>query len=589
MSSAPEIIADAVERALGAPAMIRPCADAKFGDYQANGVMAVAKQRKENPRALADKVIAQLYGAPSTINLANVCEPPTVAGAGFINFRLKPLFVAQQAAAAAADERLGVPKVAKPETVVIDFSSPNVAKPMHVGHIRSTIIGDSLARVMKFLGHRVITDNHLGDWGTQFGVLIAGLKAKKDDKFFQAGYQADPIGALEQLYKHVSDWMKDPMTRTELGYDAREEVAKLQRGDPENRKIWQEIIDLSRREFDKIYQRLGVTFNHTLGESFYNPMLQGIVDELRERGIARESNSAMCIFFEDNPELKSAAPLIIQKADGAFLYGTTDMATLKYRIEQWHPDEIIYVTDARQQLHFKQVFAAARKWWKKVPDLRHVYFGSILGEDGTPLKTREGTPVKLADLLDEAEERALAVVTEKNPELPSETRKEIARAVGIGAVKYADLSQNRTTDYVFSWPKMLAMTGNTAPYMQYAYVRVQSIFRKAGVWEGPQRPEDRGTKAAPTFTLDHPAELDLAKHILRFPETLQAVADDDKPNWLTAYLYDLAGKFSVFYDNCPVLQSEEPTRSSRLTLCRLTADVMKRGLNLLGIDVIEQM
>ncbi|HUJ09712.1 MAG TPA: arginine--tRNA ligase [Verrucomicrobiae bacterium] len=575
MSSAPEMIAEAVERALGAPAMIRPCADPKFGDYQANGVMAVAKQRKENPRALAEKVMGQLQ-------LSEVCEPPTLAGAGFINFRLKPAFVAQQLSRVAADSRLGVPVVARSKTIVIDFSSPNVAKPMHVGHIRSTIIGDCLARVLRFLGHQVITDNHIGDWGTQFGMLIVGWKKFRDD----AALAKDPIGELERLYKFVNG-------REDLRDEAKAELVKLQKGDAENRVIWQKIIDLSKQEFEKTYRRLGVNFDHTLGESFYNPMLKGIVEDLKQTGIARESEGAICIFFEDDPELKNAAPLIIQKADGAFLYGTTDLATLKYRINQWHPDEIIYVTDPRQQLHFKQVFAAARKWWKKIPDLRHVYFGSILGEDGKPLKTREGTPVKLGDLLDEAEERALAVVTEKNPELPVETRKQIARAVGIGAVKYADLSQNRTTDYVFSWPKMLAMTGNTAPYMQYAYVRVQSIFRKnaaqcRSVLPGATN-EDHASKGAATITLAHPSELDLAKHILRFPETLQALADDDKPNWLTSYLYDLAGKFSAFYDNCPVLQSEEPTRSSRLTLCRLTADVMKHGLNLLGIDVIEQM
>jgi arginyl-tRNA synthetase len=589
MLTAPEILSDAVERVLGAPALIRLCADPKFGDYQANGVMAVAKQRKENPRTLAEKVIAQL-------KLSTVCEPPTVAGAGFINFRLKPSFVAERVTAAARDERLGVPSATKAKTVVIDFSSPNVAKPMHVGHIRSTIIGDCLSRVLRFLGHRVVTDNHIGDWGTQFGVLIAGLKAKRDSKAFQAAYQADPIEALELLYKEVSSWMNDPITRTELGYDAREEVAKLQRGDDENRRIWQEIIDLSRHEFDKTYTRLGVTFDHTLGESSYNSMLGGVVEELTRRGIARESEGAMCVFFEDDPELKKTAPFLIRKADGAFLYGTTDLATIKYRIEQWHPDEIVYVTDARQKLHFQQLFATARKWWKDVPDLRHVYFGSILSEDGKPLKTREGAPVKLTALLDEAEERALAVVTEKNPELPIETRKAIARAVGIGAVKYADLSQNRTTDYVFSWPKMLAMTGNTAPYMQYAYVRVQSIFRKAGADQNvgaasPPRSAFAGASAdrPQSITLEHRAELDLAKHLLRFGETLQSVMDDDKPNWLTAYLYDLAGKFSSFYDNCPVIQSAEPVRSSRLQLCRLTADVMKRGLNLLGIDVIEQM
>ena len=569
MSSAPEIIADAVERAMrsavgaenAGPAIIRPCADPKFGDYQANGVMAIAKRLGQNPRALAETVIAELH-------LSDVSEPPTVAGAGFLNFRLAPSFVAQRIAAAANDERLGVPTVAQPKTVIIDFSSPNVAKPMHVGHVRSTIIGDCLARVLRFLGHRVITDNHLGDWGTQFGMLLVGWKRFRDDE----ALQRDAIGELERLYKYVND-------HKELRDDAKAELVKLQQGDAENHAIWQKIIDLSLQEFNKTYQRLGVTFDHTLGESFYNPMLKDVVEELKGLNLARESEGAMCIFFEDNPELKKTSPLLIQKADGAFLYGTTDMATLKYRIDQWRPDEIIYVTDARQQLHFKQVFAAARKWWKQSPDLRHVYFGTILGEDGKPLKTRDGTPVKLADLLNEAEERALAVVTEKNPNLSPGERQRIARAVGIGAVKYADLSQNRTTDYVFSWAKMLAMNGNTAPYMQYAYVRVQSIFRKAG-----------NAKAdIATVSLEDPAELDLAKHILRFPETLHAVAEDDKPNWLTSYLYDLTGKFSAFYENCPVLQSAEPTRSSRLLLCRLTADVIKRGLNLLGIEVIEQM
>jgi arginyl-tRNA synthetase len=566
MRSAPDIIADAVENALGAPAVIKTCTDQKFGDYQANGVMAVAKQRGENPRALAEKVIAQLQ-------LSDVCEPPTVAGTGFINFRLKPSFVTTLIMAAARDERLGVPSVTKPKTVVIDFSSPNVAKPMHVGHIRSTILGDCLARVLRFLGHHAITDNHIGDWGTQFGMLIIGWKRFRNDE----ALHKDAITELERLYKYVND-------RPELRDDAKAELVKLQQGDKENEGIWKKIIDLSMLEFAKTYQRLGVAFDHTLGESFYNPMLKGVVDELRRSGIAIESQGALCVFFEDNPELKTAPPLIIQKSDGAFLYGTTDLTTLKYRINQWHADEIIYVTDARQQLHFKQVFAAARKWLKDVPDLRHVYFGSILGEDGKPLKTREGTPVKLSNLLDEAEERALAVVTEKNPDLPVEARKEIARVVGLGAVKYADLSQNRTTDYVFSWPKMLAMTGNTAPYMQYAYVRVQSIFRKS-VRKGEPPAEPHSSQVS----LEHAAELDLAKHILRFPETLQAVADDDKPNWLTGYLYDLANKFSSFYENCPVLQSPEPTRSSRLVLCRLTADVIKCGLNLLGIEVIEQM
>jgi arginyl-tRNA synthetase len=333
------------------------------------------------------------------------------------------------------------------------------------------------------------------------------------------------------------------------------------------------MVELSRQEFEKIYRRLGVSFDHVFGESFYNPMLPGVVAELTGNGIARESDGAVCVFLDGHRN-----PVIVRKADGAFLYATTDLATIRYRLEQWKPDEIVYVTDARQKLHFEQLFAVAGKWMPKLPVMKHVWFGSILGEDGKPLKTRTGENVKLGELLDEAEERALAVVTEKNPELPEETRRQVARAVGIGAVKYADLSQNRTTDYVFSWDKMLALSGNTAPYMQYAYVRVQSIFRKAG-------------KAANTgpISVEHPAELDLAKHILRLPEILQAVAEDDKPNWLTGYLYDLTGKFSAFYESCPVLQSAEPTRSSRLALCRLTADVIKRGLNLLGIEVIEQM
>jgi len=554
MPSVSQILSAAVERALGAPALLR-AADPKFGDYQANGIMAVAKARKENPRALAEQIIRQL-------DVANLCEPPTVAGAGFINFKLKPDFVAQQIDQAGRDDRHGVPAAAQPKTIVIDFSSPNVAKPMHVGHIRSTILGDSLARIGIFLGHRVITDNHIGDWGTQFGMLIIGWKQFRND----AALAADPIGELERLYKFIND-------KPDLRDEAKAELVKLQQGDAENLAIWHKIIELSLLEFAKTYRRLGVSFDHTLGESFYNPQLPAVVADLRQRGLAVESDGALCIFFPGQE-----TPLIVQKADGAFLYGTTDLATLKYRIEQWQPDEIVYVTDARQQLHFQQVFAAAKKWFPATPDLRHVYFGSILGADGKPLKTRSGQNVKLGELLDEAEERALAVVTEKNPELPAEVHRQIARAVGIGAVKYADLSQNRTTDYVFSWDKMLAMNGNTGPYLQYAYVRVQSIFRKAGAATGNT-----------PVTLVHPAELDLAKHILRFSDALETVLADDKPNWLTSYLYELASKFSAFYDNCPVIQSAEPTRTSRLALCRLTADILKRGLNLLGIDVIEQM
>jgi arginyl-tRNA synthetase len=550
-SSAPEILSAAVERALGAPALIRACADPKFGDYQANGIMAVAKQRKENPRALAEKILAQL-------DVAGICEPPTVTGAGFISFRLQPAFVAEQLPHA------GTPQVAKPKTIVIDFSSPNVAKPMHVGHIRSTIIGDCLARVARFLGHHVITDNHIGDWGKQFGMLLLGWKKYRNDY----ALKADPIAELVRLYQFVNG-------REDLHAEAKAELVKLQQGDAGNLAIWKQFIELSQAEFNRIYDRLGIRFDHLHGESFYNAALPDIVEDLKKRGLATLSDGAWCVFL-DEPGLPKT-PFIVQKSDGAFNYATTDLATLKYRVEHFHADEILYVVGAPQADHFKQLFATARRWGYDKVELRHIAFGSVLGEDGKLLRTRTGDTVRLGDLLDEAEVRALAVVTEKNPGLPEDTRRQIARAVGIGAVKYADLSQNRTTDYVFSWSKMLAMTGNTAPYMQYAYVRVQSIFRKAG------------DSATGTILLDHPAELDLAKHLLRFAETLQAVMDDDKPNWLTGYLYDLTGKFSTFYENCPVLQSAEPTRSSRLALCRLTADVIKQGLNLLGIDVIEQM
>ena len=409
MHHAPDILAAAVEDALRAivgpdhagPAQIKPCADPKFGDYQANGIMAVAKQLKQNPRTLAEQVVARL-------KLSGVSEPPTVASAGFISFRLTPAFVAQEINAVANDGRIGVQQVSQPHTVVIDFSSPNVAKPLHVGHIRSTIIGDCLARVRRFLGHRVITDNHIGDWGTQFGMLIVGWKKHRND----AALAADPIAELERLYKLVNEQSAhDAAVREE----AKAKLVKLQRGDSENHAIWQNIINLSRHVFDAAYEQLDVAFDHTFGESFYNPMLPDVVADLQQRGIARESEGALCVFFDDDPELKKTSPLMVRKSDGGYGYGATDMATIKYRIEQWHPNEIIYVTDARQKLHFKQVFKAAAKWQPTTPKLTHVWFGSILGEDGKPLKTREGTPVKLSELLDEAVERASQSSTRRTP------------------------------------------------------------------------------------------------------------------------------------------------------------------------------
>jgi arginyl-tRNA synthetase len=573
--------------------LVRPCPDPKFGDYQSNALMSLAKTRKMNPRQLATDTLARL-------DVSEVCEKVEIAGAGFLNFRLKPAVLTQTLEAAARGEHLFFEKVGQasslsrqtetgkmpvPRTTVIDFSSPNVAKPMHVGHIRSTILGDSLARTLRLLGHRVVTDNHIGDWGTQFGKLLVGWK-----KHLNAGaLKADPIGEMERLYKLVNAASETDEAVLE---EARQELVKLQGGDAENLKIWREMIALSQKQFDTIYARLGVKFDHALGESFYNPKLKPLVEELLASGIARESEGAIAIFFDDNPQLK-AHPALIRKSDGGFNYATTDLATLAHRLETWKPDEIIYVTDGRQQLHFQQLFAAFRKWQavgvqalacpggtlKRELQLAHVWFGSIFGEDGKPFKTRSGETVKLADLLDEAEERAFKIVSEKSPELPEAQRREIARVVGLGAVKYADLLPNRQSDYVFSWDKMLALQGNTAPYLQYAYARIKSIFRKSETFN--LQPS--------TFNLLALEEIALAKHLLDFGLTLEAVAEEYRPNFLCNYLFELAGKFTAFYENCPVLKAEEAVRDSRLALCDLTARVLKQGLDVLGIEVVEQM
>ncbi|MFZ0827075.1 MAG: arginine--tRNA ligase [Verrucomicrobiia bacterium] len=572
-----------------AAVLVRPCPDPKFGDYQSNALMSLAKARKLNPRQLATGVLAKL-------DVSEWCEKVDIAGAGFLNFRLKGSVLADTLQAAARGEHLFFDKVGRDalprvqadqqaspavRTVVIDFSSPNVAKPMHVGHIRSTILGDSLARTLRLLGHHVITDNHIGDWGTQFGMLLLGWKQHlKPDAL-----QADPISEMERLYKLVSAACDADETVRDA---ARQELVKLQSGDEENLKLWHEMIALSQKQFDAIYGRLGVKFDHTLGESFYNPRLKPLVDELLGQGVARESDGAMAIFFEEVPQLK-AHPALIRKSDGGFNYTTTDLATLAYRLETWHPDEIIYVTDGRQQLHFQQVFTAFQKWQPATGNrqsaikLAHVWFGSILGEDGKPFKTRSGETVKLADLLDEAEERAFKIVSEKNPDLPEAQRREIGRVIGLGAVKYADLLPNRQSDYVFSWEKMLALQGNTAPYLQYAYARIKSIFRKAEETFNAQH-------STLNIQLAAPEEIALAKQLLNFGLTLEAVAEEYRPNFLCNYLYDLAARFTSFYENCPVLKAaDDATRASRLALCDLTARVLKQGLDVLGIEVVEQM
>ena len=553
--------------------LVRPCPDPNFGDYQSNALMSLAKTRKMNPRQLATDVLARL-------DVSDVCEKVEIAGAGFLNFRLKNTALAQTLEAAARGEHFFFEKAASPRIAVIDFSSPNVAKPMHVGHIRSTILGDCLARTLRLLGHRVITDNHIGDWGTQFGMLLLGWKHHlKPDAL-----EADPIGEMERLYKMVNA-TGDAMETVRDA--ARQELVKLQSGDAENLKIWREMIALSQKQFDAIYARLGVKFDNALGESFYNPKLKPLVDEFLATGLARQSEGAIAIFFDDNPQLK-AHPALVRKSDGGFNYTTTDLATLAYRMETWQPDEIIYVTDGRQQLHFQQLFAAFRKWQPAIGNrqpaikLAHVWFGSILGEDGKPFKTRSGETVKLADLLDEAEERAFKIVSEKNPDLPEAQRREIARVIGLGAVKYANLLPNRQSDYVFSWDKMLALQGNTAPYLQYAYARIRSIFRKAAETSNIQHP-------ASNIQLDAGEEIALAKHLLNFGLTLEAVAEEYRPNFLCNYLFDLAGKFTAFYENCPVLKADDATRASRLALCDLAAQVLKQGLETLGIETVEQM
>jgi arginyl-tRNA synthetase len=550
--------------------LIRPCPDPKFGDYQSNALMSLAKARKMNPRQLATDVVGKL-------DVGELCEPVEIAGAGFLNFRLKPASVAAALQSAARGEHLFFEKSSTPRTVVVDFSSPNVAKPMHVGHIRSTILGDSLARILRLLGHKVITDNHIGDWGTQFGKLIVGWKRHLD----RAALKADPIAEMERLYKLVNAASE---TEPAVLEEARQELVKLQQGDEENLRIWREMIALSQVQFDTVYGRLDIKFDHTLGESFYNARLRSIVDELRQKGIARESEGALVVFFEDNPQLKRN-PTIIQKSDGAFNYATTDLATLAHRLENWHPNEIVYVTDGRQQLHFQQLFAAFRCWHPEAPvKLAHVWFGSILGEDGKPFKTRSGEIVKLSDLLDEAEERAFKVVSDKSPDIAESQRREIGRVIGLGAIKYADLLPNRQSDYVFSWDKMLALHGNTAPYLQYAYARIRSIFRK-----GELDPGSVGQASARVVHLSAPQELSLAKQLLNFGLILEAVADEYRPNFLCNYLYDLAGHFTAFYENCPVLKSEPEQRASRLLLCNLTARVLRQGLSVLGIDTLEQM
>ena len=572
------LLSEKVSQALiaaGAPAdcepQVRQSAKVQFGDYQANGVMAVAKKLGMPPRQLAEQVLTHL-------DLAGIASKTEIAGPGFINIFLEPAFLASHVDAALKSDRLGVSQP-EAQTVVIDYSAPNVAKEMHVGHLRSTIIGDAAVRTLEFLGHKVIRANHVGDWGTQFGMLIAYLEKQQQEN---AGEMA--LADLEGFYREAKKHYDEDEAFAER---ARSYVVKLQGGDQYFLEMWRKLVDITMSQNQLTYNRLNVTLTRddVMGESLYNPMLPGIVADLKAKKLAVESEGATVVFLDEYKN-KEGEPMgvIIQKKDGGYLYTTTDIACAKYRYETLHADRVLYYIDSRQHQHLMQAWTIVRKAGY-VPDcvpLEHHMFGMMLGKDGKPFKTRAGGTVKLSDLLDEALERARRLVAEKNPDMPADELEKLANAVGIGAVKYADLSKNRTTDYIFDWDNMLAFEGNTAPYMQYAYTRVLSVFRKANI--------DENVLANATVTITEDREAQLAARLLQFEETLTVVARDGTPHVMCAYLYDLAGLFSGFYEHCPILSAEnESVRNSRLKLAQLTAKTLKLGLDTLGIETVERM
>ncbi|EEE5245464.1 arginine--tRNA ligase [Salmonella enterica subsp. enterica serovar Mbandaka] len=561
--------------AAGAPAdcepQVRQSAKVQFGDYQANGMMAVAKKLGMAPRQLAEQVLTHL-------DLSGIASKVEIAGPGFINIFLELAFLAEQVQQALASERLGVSQPTR-QTIVVDYSAPNVAKEMHVGHLRSTIIGDAAVRTLEFLGHHVIRANHVGDWGTQFGMLIAWLEKQQQEN---AGDMA--LADLEGFYRDAKKHYDEDEAFAER---ARNYVVKLQSGDAYFREMWRKLVDITMTQNQITYDRLNVTLTRddVMGESLYNPMLPGIVADLKAKGLAVESEGATVVFLDEFKN-KEGDPMgvIIQKKDGGYLYTTTDIACAKYRYETLHADRVLYYIDSRQHQHLMQAWTIVRKAGY-VPDsvpLEHHMFGMMLGKDGKPFKTRAGGTVKLADLLDEALERARRLVAEKNPDMPADELEKLANAVGIGAVKYADLSKNRTTDYIFDWDNMLAFEGNTAPYMQYAYTRVLSVFRKADI-------DEQALASAPVI-ISEDREAQLAARLLQFEETLTVVAREGTPHVMCAYLYDVAGLFSGFYEHCPILSAEnDAVRNSRLKLAQLTAKTLKLGLDTLGIETVERM
>ncbi|NER98385.1 MAG: arginine--tRNA ligase [Symploca sp. SIO1B1] len=556
--------------------MVVPASNPKFGDYQSNVSLPLAKQLGQKPRLIAEQIV-------KCLDVTDICQTPTIAGPGFINLTLEPTYLGQQLNHIQRDSRLGLEPAKQPQRVVVDFSSPNIAKEMHVGHLRSTIIGDSIARILEFQGHDVLRLNHVGDWGTQFGMLITYLREAYPAALTTA--DALELGDLVAFYRQAKQRFDDDEAFREA---SRKEVVQLQAGAEDSRRAWQLLCDQSRREFQVIYNLLDIQVTER-GESFYNPLLPAVVQDLEKLKLLEEDNGANCVFLEGFTNKQGQPlPLIVQKSDGGFNYATTDLAALRYRIQQDEANRIIYVTDGGQANHFAQVFQVAQRagWLTKEVEVVHVPFGLVQGEDGKKLKTRSGETVRLRDLLDEAIARAHADMETRLKEESREETEEfiahVAQVVGLSAVKYADLSQNRTSNYIFSYDKMLTLQGNTAPYMIYAYARIQSISRKGDIDF-----EQLGTDAK--ILLQEDAELVLGKHILQLSEVLGNLERDLLPNRLCQYLYELSQKFNRFYDQCPVLKTEEPQRTSRLGLCNLTARTLKLGLSLLGIQVLERM
>ena len=563
--------------AVGIPAecqaMVAPSKGPQFGAYQANGAMGAAKRMKANPRELASQIVAQLQ-------LDEMAEKIEIAGPGFINIHLKPQWLAQQLSDALSDSRLGIAQTDAPQTVVVDYSAPNLAKEMHVGHLRSTIIGDALARLLEFQGHRVIRQNHVGDWGTQFGMLITHLQ----DQITAQGGAVPNLADLEAFYRQAKVRFDD---EPEFSDRARANVVKLQAGDADCLHYWRTFIDISVAHSEEIYAKLNVTLSHAdiQPESAYNDALPGVIETLKAQGLAVEDQGAQVVFLAEMADKEgNPLPVIVQKSGGGYLYATTDLAAVDYRCHQLNADRVLYFIDARQSLHMKQVFAVSRKAGYATDhcSLEHHPFGTMMGEDGKPFKTRSGGTVKLADLLDEAVIRAEALLADKASDLSAAEQKAAARTIGIGAVKYADLAKTRTNDYIFSWDSMLSFEGNTAPYLQYAYTRIQSIFRKAGV---------DAEQLSGSLQLGELQEQALALKLLQLEELLDQVAREAFPHLLCTYLYELSSLFMKFYEHCPVLRSDVAAteRDSRLRLCHATARTLQTGLDLLGIEVMERM